>query len=478
MMTGAPSDLAGLDAAAMAQGFASGKFDPVQALQSALARIARLDLLLNAFVALDPGARAAAEASAARYRDGAPLGPLDGVPVAVKDNLVVAGMPATWGSRVFADCVPTMDELPVARLRAAGAVIIGKTNTPEFAVEGYTGNTLFGVTGNPWNPSLTPGGSSGGSVAAVAARMLPLALGTDGGGSIRRPAAYTGLVGLKPTIGRIARHGGLPQVLLDFEVVGPIARTTTDLKSAFAILAGADVRDPTSRATLPASARRERLRILYVESFDDAPCDQAIRRSARAMADTLSDLGHDVHHGRLPIPIEQLNRVWPTIGAIGLARLASEMPTLRALASRKYVEMADGAAALGSVHLASIVEEVRRLRALASICFEKIDAILTPACAAMPWPAGESHPPTIDGQPVGGRGHAIYTGWVNAIGHPAVAIPSQAHDCGLPIGVQIVGDLGQESLLLDLAASIECARPWAHRIPDILKQDLEVRGAP
>jgi len=471
------SDLAGLDAGAMARGFATGTSDPVDVLDATLARIARLDPTLNAFVTLDATARSAAEASAARHRSGAPLGPLDGVPIAVKDNLVVAGMPATWGSRVFAATIPAEDELPVARMRAAGAVIVGKTNTPEFAVEGFTGNALFGVTRNPWNPDLTPGGSSGGSVAAVAARMVPLALGTDGGGSIRRPAAYTGLVGLKPTIGRVARHGGLPQVLLDFEVAGAMARTTADLATAFTIMAGADARDPTSRSMPLAKRRRERLRVLYVESFGDAPCDLSIRASARAMADTLATLGHDVRDGELPLPIGRLNDYWPSIGAIGLARLVVEMPEMRQLASEKYLAMAEQAAGLGIVHLASIIEEVRRLRSLASVCFEDLDLILTPACAAMPWPASESHPPMIDGQAVGPRGHAIYTGWVNAIGHPAIALPSTPHENGLPIGVQLVGDLGSDDELIALAGDIERERPWQQRIPDIVKLDIEAQVA-
>jgi aspartyl-tRNA(Asn)/glutamyl-tRNA(Gln) amidotransferase subunit A len=477
---GSSADLAGLDAGAMVRGYEGGTFSPVDVLDAAAGRIERLDPQLNAFVARSESARQAAEASAVRYRDGRPLSPLDGVPVAIKDNLVVAGMPATWGSRVFAGTICAGDELAVARLRAAGAVIIGKTNTPEFAVEGFTGNALFGVTGNPWDPSLTPGGSSGGSVAAVSARMVPVALGTDGGGSIRRPAAYTGLVGLKPTIGRIARHGGLPQVLLDFEVVGPLARTTADLATAYAIMAGSDVRDPTSRAVpLPRrrSAVRDRLRVLYVESFGDAPCDPEIRRSTRALADTIADLGHDVRAGPLPLDIERLNAIWPTIGAIGLARLVVDIPAMKSLASQKYLEMAEKADAIGAVHLASIIEQVGFLRGQASAWFGDNDIILTPSCAAMPWAAGDSHPETIDDQAVGPRGHAIYTGWVNAIGHPAIALPSEPHVDGMPIGAQLVGDLGSEEMLLDLAGCVERLRPWAHRMPDIVRRDEAVRGA-
>ncbi|MBX6370529.1 MAG: amidase, partial [Rhodospirillales bacterium] len=173
--------------AALSRLLARGEVSPVELLEVALARIEKLNPALNAVVAIDEGASAEAERSAARWRAGTPLSPIDGIPFTVKDNLLAAGLPAVWGSNLYRTYVPDRDELPVARLRAAGAVVVGKTNVPELTLQGYTSNAVFGATRNPWDPRLTPGGSSGGAAASVAAGMTSFALGTDGGGSIRRP---------------------------------------------------------------------------------------------------------------------------------------------------------------------------------------------------------------------------------------------------------------------------------------------------
>src|SRR6201987_755528 len=185
-----------LTAAELAAAYATDAVTPEDALQSVLSRVEAVNGELNAVVTIDlAGARAGAAAATARWRAGQPRGPLDGIPLTVKDNLFVGGLRATWGSALFADFVAPQDDLPVARLRAAGAVIVGKTNTPELSLSGDTDNLGFGSTGNPWAPALSPGGSSGGPVAAVASGMAPLALATDAGGSIRRPAGHTGVAG-------------------------------------------------------------------------------------------------------------------------------------------------------------------------------------------------------------------------------------------------------------------------------------------
>ncbi|MEF2551721.1 amidase [Aurantimonas sp. A2-1-M11] len=466
-MTSSATESWRLDASALVEGYRQGAIDPMATVDEALSRIARIDPSLNAFVCLSPTARAEAEASAERWRNGTPQGALDGVPVAVKDNLAVAGMPATFGSRLYADTIAPQDELPIRRLREAGAILLGKTNTPEFAVEGYTSNDLFGVTRNPWSPDLTPGGSSGGSVAAVAAGLVPVGIGTDGGGSTRRPAAYTGLVGFKPGNGHVPRADGLPQVLLDFEVVGCFTRSIRDAALLDSVLAGSDRADPASRRRPTPETIRRPLRILLVERIDANPCAPEILSAVRASADSFTAMGHDVTQADLPFDCAGLAAVWSSIAEIGLARLLAVEPCFADKANAKYVAMAERGAARSASDLLEIMETVAALRRRVSQAFASFDLILMPSCAAMPWEATTAFPDRIDGQAVGPRGHAVYTGWVNAAGHPAINLPCQVRPADLPIGFQLVGDLGAEALLLAVGAAYEERCPWDDRWPDI-----------
>ncbi|MGE0253739.1 MAG: amidase [Alphaproteobacteria bacterium] len=451
--------------------YRAGTSDPVAALEHCLGRIAALNPRLNALVAPDPTARAQAEASAARWRDGAPCGQLDGVPCTVKDNIPQAGLPASFGSAVYRAEVCARDETAVARLRAAGAVLLGKTNVPEFCLEGFTANEAFGVTRNPWNPQLTPGGSSGGAVAGVAAGMWPAAIGTDGGGSIRRPAGHTGLVGLKPTLGRVARVHHLPQLLLDMEVVGPIARTVGDAAALFAAIEGPDPADP--RSHLPAEPAADAavdsapsaLRVLYVERIGAAPLAPEIAASVRHVADDLADLGHDVRQGPLPLPVERLGDLWPRIGESALAALKARLGRRFDAAAAPYRAMAEAGERLPAGVLYKVLETIAETRVAAAALFAETDIVLLPATAAQPWPAAERFPTTIDGVAVGPRGHAVYTGWVNAAGHPAIAIPAPPAPDGMPVGAQLVGAWNRDWQLLRLAHALERRRPWADRWP-------------
>src|SRR5512137_1108621 len=315
-----------LSAAELGVAYRRRETDPLAVLDALSDRIGRINPSLTAIVELDPRARAAARRSAERFERGEPLGPLDGVPVTIKDNILVAGMHCRWGSRLYADYVPAQDELPIARLRAAGAVIVGKTNVPEFTLEGYTTNLLFGTTRNPWDTRLTPGGSSGGAVAAVAAGLGPLAFGTDGGGSIRRPVSHTGLVGLKTSIGRVARGPSLPQILLDLETIGPVARTVDDVALAMQVIGAPDVLDRRSIAIGDARRRGRPLRLRYVRRFGDAPVDPAILASTDAAAKTLASIGVAVDEGPLPFDVAPVVEMWPVLGQVGAAFVAGLHP--------------------------------------------------------------------------------------------------------------------------------------------------------
>jgi aspartyl-tRNA(Asn)/glutamyl-tRNA(Gln) amidotransferase subunit A len=453
-----------LSAAGLARAFARGETTPSLHLERLLVRIAQLNPGLNAIIALDPRAQTAARESETRIAAKRARSPLEGVPFTVKDSILVAGLPCTWGSRVFEHFVPAADELPVARLRAAGAVILGKTNVPEFTLEGYTWNPLFGVTRNPWNPKLTPGGSSGGAVASVAAGLAPLALGTDGGGSIRRPASHTGLVGLKPSIGRVARGPSLPQILLDMEVIGPIARTVEDAALAYRVIAGPDALDRKSLLAAEACVRAEQtsLSILYVPRFGDAPLDPEIAASVDQAARALAALGHRVEQRvALPFDLTPITEFWPILGQVGVAHVLELHPGMESLIGERFLALLEAGRKVPAARYLAGVETVDAFRRTVTAAFERFDMILTPSAAALPWPADEVYPGSIDGRPAGPRGHAVYTGWVNACGHPAIALPCAPSSSGLPIGFQLVGRFGADALLLDVAQQYETAHPWS-----------------
>lgn len=472
------ADLWRLSATQLQRHYREGSLTPVQVVQSCLARIDAVNPQLNALVARrDAAVFRDAEASARRLAQGRPLSALDGVPLTIKDNLLTHDMPTTWGTRGLSGHTTDHDELPVARARAAGALLVGKTNVPEFTLEGFTGNPLHGCTRNPWNTALTPGGSSGGAVASVAAGCTPLALGTDGGGSTRRPASHCGLVGLKPSIGAIARAGGLPSLLLDFEVIGTIGRTVPDTRLLLEALRGPSEADRSSLAAAQAAgrmpARRDgglphRLRLLYVERWGDAPLDPQIAASVRRAVNQLAAAGHGVEEAAaLPLDLGFWTEAWPQVSQIGLAALFRAHPAWGEAASDKYRRIAAEGERLGAARLWQMLEQVEVLRARAAAMFEGVDVVITPATAALPWPAAEAYPTRIDGQEVGPRGHAVYTGWVNAAGLPALALPCAPSREGLPIGLQLIGPYGADDLLLDLAAAFEAASPWADRWPPL-----------
>jgi aspartyl-tRNA(Asn)/glutamyl-tRNA(Gln) amidotransferase subunit A len=441
----------------------AGQLTATALLERCLARIAALDPVLNSFVALNAtGARAAAAASDARRAAGQARSELEGIPVSIKDSILVAGLPATWGSRGLADYVPARDELPVARLRAAGAIVLGKTNVPEFTLEGYTRNDLFGVTRNPWDTRLTPGGSSGGAAASVAAGLVAAALGTDGGGSIRRPACHCGLVGFKPSTGHVPRIDGFPAILTDFEVVGTLTRSVDDARALDAVLSGADPRDRRScyAPALPWAAAP--LRIRYVPRFGTAPVDPEVAAATAAVAAALADAGHAVDEADAPVDLEEVARVWQIVSRTGAAWLmAREGGRLAATAGTAARAMATEGARCTGMDIIDALERTTALRRRVAELFETTDLVLTPTAAALPWPAEQPYPTEIAGRPAGPRDHAIFTGWANITGLPAISLPVALSASKLPIGVQFVAPFAGDAALLDFVASVQqrCPAP-------------------
>ena len=434
------------------QAYQRGRTDPVRVLRAQLERLESVQLIVNAMAWVDEaGARAAARASAERWRRGQPLSALDGVPLTVKDNIPVAGMPCRWGSRVYADHWPLRDESPVARLREAGAVILGKTTVPEFTLQGYTASPLTGLTRNPWNPSLTPGGSSGGAVAALAAGVGALAIGTDGGGSIRRPAGFTGLYGLKPGWGTVPRRDGLPETLPEMEVAGPVARRVPDLVLALEAMAG----ERPGTWCGPRHALAAPQRIAYWRHIAGRPVDRRVLALCDAAAQHLRDLGHTVVEADAPREVDTFNQqAWPVISATGLAHALRDRPDAAAQVGPALADLLTRGQALRATELAEAQAQVRQLSSAVQALWATHDLILSPTSAALPWPAADTHPAEIDGQPVDGRGHAVFTAFANATGLPALALPAgRTH--GLPVGMQLVGRPGAEALLLALGLQWE-----------------------
>lgn len=465
------SDIHKLSIREIGAGLRDGSLTASAILDHYLKRIEHLNPALNAIVHIDAdGARQAALEADARFAAGKPLGLLDGIPVAIKDNMLVAGMPCVWGTKLFAGRMAERDELPVRLLREAGAVIIGKTNVPEFTLRGFTGNPVFGVTGNPWDPELTPGGSSGGSVAAVAAGLVPYSLGTDGGGSIRRPAGYTGIVGLKTTISRIPRAGGLPPLLADCEVVGPLARSMDDTRIVMSVIARPHHEDQHSFgfSPVPEEAGEVRpLNVLFVDRFGDAPVDAEIAAICRDAAKSLEAFGHSVSFGPLPLDLGAISANWQILANAGLAKLAAEMPDYIDLVTPPFADQARAGAKLSASDYLAFIDTIADFRVATANLFSQIDIVITPASAANPWPKATQFPPVIDGKDAGPRGHAVFTNWVNACGHPGLSVPAGWNAAGMPVGMQIVGAFGADDLLLDLATQYEAANPWAGRWPEI-----------
>ena len=449
---------------------------PVELVEASLTAIEASEPYLNAFVTVcADDARAAARAAEEAVMRCAPVGPLHGVPMAVKDLVRTAGVRTTYGSRTHEHHLPERDASPVARLKAAGAILIGKTTTPEFGHKTLTDAPLTGVTRNPWNLQRTSGGSSGGNAAAVAAGVVPVTLGTDGGGSIRIPAACCGIVGLKPTLGRIA-YPEADDTFLNMSHYGPMTRSVADARRMLSVLAGPDPDDAWShRATIDVAAeerppeRVDGLRVGWLARAGAHPLDTEAEVGAREVTEALAALGADVEP--LDLDLVAAEDVFTTLLRSGLWARAHGLLERRDLISAEFARSIELGASIdaSAVHAASqrrttLFRRVQRL-------LERVDVLVSPTLTAPAVAADQGHfePVTIAGDT-----HAsLRTGWhpyafvANLTGHPAISVPCGWHSDGLPLGVQLIGRLDEEERLLTLAAAWEAQRPWWDRWPTL-----------
>lgn len=463
------NDLIFLTAVEMAEGVHARTISPVELVDAQIARIEKLNPALNAFVrtdferARDQARTAEAAALAARGKSGV-LGPLHGVPITIKSSIDVAGFPSECGSRLRKGIVAHSDAPLVTRLRAAGAIILGSTNVPEFLMAYETDNLIYGRTNSPWDLSRTPGGSSGGEAAAIAAGCSAAGVGSDGGGSIRIPAHYSGICGLKPTPGRVPCTGHFPASAGPFAflgVVGPMARTVGDATRLFEVMAGPDAGDPSSA---PVPLRRwtegeiRKIRIAYFEDDDGAtPVTPETAAAVRTAAGALCQLGFQVEAWRP----ENLDRVWKLwfnlFGRAGQmafspmqeGREADLSPTYRDFRARVAAEPPLSAAEL----LNTLLErDVLRLRFLAKM--EEYPILLCPVCAIPAFRHGEREW-AVAGRKVEYLKAMGYSQWFNLLGNPGASVPVGRSPEGLPIGVQVVGRPWEDEAVLGVAAAIE-----------------------
>jgi aspartyl-tRNA(Asn)/glutamyl-tRNA(Gln) amidotransferase subunit A len=349
----------------------------------------------------------------------------------------------------------------VARLRAQGAVILGKTTVSEFTMgPGQVTTSLFGTTRNPWNTELTTGSSSGGAAAAVATGMGPVALATDGGGSIRRPAGFNALVGLKPGRGRVARENGLPVILDGVEVIGPITRTMDDCAMTLRAIQGPSSGDPASQsfASSDEMPLGKPLRILYVPSVDGYVVDSEIAASCAAAARALASLGHLAEEGRMPVEVDRYLEAWPVITDSGLAWLVRDR-AWEGQVGAVYEAMIRRGRQYGAVDYLAARATFEAIRLQFEVFFETYDLLMTPASGAMPWAADQPGP----------RHHRVFTGIANAAGLPGISLPADSSPAGLPIGFQLVGPMGSEWQLIAIARQYERAHPWKDRWPQLVQ---------
>jgi Asp-tRNA(Asn)/Glu-tRNA(Gln) amidotransferase A subunit family amidase len=462
-------------ATALAAAVRARRLSPVEIVDAALARIESLNPRLSAFVTVDAdGARAAARAAEAAVMRGAPVPPLHGLPVPIKDLDPVAGLRCTYGSRFYADHVAEVDSVVAERVKAAGGIVIGKTNTSHYGYRDTADNLIGPPCRNPWRLDRTSGGSSGGAASAVAAGLAAVAHGSDGAGSIRIPAAFCGVFGFKPSLGRVP-FWPTPDIWAARAHNGPISRTVADAALLLGALAGPDARDPLSidarpddylaAVQDPLPAVRE-LRVAWSADFGYAALDAEVRRLASAAAERFASLGAhvDAVDPGWSDPRDAARTIWHASYA---ARLTDRYRERADWIEPELATMIEAGRQISAVELGRAMFARTSFHAQAQAFFTRYDLLLTPQMPAGAWPV-EGPPTSIGGTPTPGMFDRLpFTFPFNMTGQPAASVPCGFTSDGLPAALQIVGRWHADTLVLQAAAAFEQAAPWAGRRPSL-----------
>jgi aspartyl-tRNA(Asn)/glutamyl-tRNA(Gln) amidotransferase subunit A len=462
------------EAVELVEGYQRKTLSPVEVTQATLDAIDAYDPAVNAFVLVDQdGALAAAKASEARWQSGEPLGPGDGIPTSIKDALWTRGWPTLRGSNLIDAAGPWVQDAPsVARLRETGAVILGKTTTPEYSWKGVTDSPRHGVTGNPWDPTKTSGGSSGGSATAVGLGMGPWSVGTDGGGSVRIPAAFTGTVALKPTYGLIPLYPPSPFGTLSH--AGPMTRTVRDAAALLDVITGFDERDwsalptPTTSFADGLDGGVTGLRIGYSPDLGFVRNDPEVAAAVRAAVDVLAGAGAEVDEvdPGFGDPVQAFHVLW----------FSGEAKVLQAYGDAVDDRVDAGlrrTAAIGATYSASDYLDATAVRmelgTMMGRFHQTYDVLVTPTLPLPAFPVGRDVP---DGWP-----SPDWTSWTpytypfNLTQQPALSVPCGFTNAGLPIGLQIVGARHADALVLRVGQAYQSATDWHRRLPNVLAKE-------
>lgn len=458
-------DLTQMTAAHLGKLYARGKASPVDTIEAVLARTEALNPVLNAFCTVDnEEAFRAARASERRWKSGNALSPIDGVPVSIKELVRVKGWPASMGSKLTDKAPSDADAPAVARLREAGAIVFAQSTSSEFGHKGVTDTPLNGVTRNPWSTDMTPGGSSGGAGAAVAAGLGPLGIGTDGGGSVRIPSSFNGLIGLKATYGRVPNWP--PTLNGDFSNTGPMCRTALDCALMMNAIARPDPRDPTQ---LPADdtdyvkalkQEQKKPRIAFLLRMSEHPLDIEVAAMVTKAAKQVEKLGCKVEEiDSPPFLHADTSKSFVTHWLSNSARLLDLYPEARWGEFDPNL-LAGAKAARERYSVKDVVEAqaARREAAVAwNLFFERYDFLLTPTVAVQPFPVLKNAPDGLDGKP--NVAWSPYTATFNLTRHPAASVPCGLSSSGLPVGLQIVAGHFKDAMVLALAAAYSKVHP-------------------